>query len=113
MGRRDADLVAFGRPFIANPDFVERLRRGAPFNQIDPALANADDHRGYIDYPGWIRRRLDATNPSFQKMPSSWGQTCGWFAPASLAERAASQLGLHLPRKSVTLRPKRTGLPHQ
>lgn len=30
-----ADLVAFGRAYIANPDLVERLRRGAPLNVPD------------------------------------------------------------------------------
>jgi N-ethylmaleimide reductase len=30
-----ADLVAFGRPFIANPDLIERLKTGAPLAEID------------------------------------------------------------------------------
>src|SRR5690606_5234799 len=32
----DADLVAFGVPFLANPDLVTRLRNGAPYNTPDP-----------------------------------------------------------------------------
>jgi len=37
IGEGTADLVAFGKPFIANPDLVERVRRGAPLASYDPA----------------------------------------------------------------------------
>lgn len=46
-----ADLVAFGQLFIANPDLVERLRRGAALNVPDPQTFYGGDARGYIDYP--------------------------------------------------------------
>jgi N-ethylmaleimide reductase len=46
-----ADLVAFGRLFIANPDLVERLRRGAPLNAPDPKTFFGGDAAGYTDYP--------------------------------------------------------------
>ncbi len=46
-----ADLVAFGRPFIANPDLVERIRRGAPWNQPERATFYGGDDKGYLDYP--------------------------------------------------------------
>jgi N-ethylmaleimide reductase len=46
-----ADLVAFGVPFLANPDLVERFRRGAPLNAPDRATFYGGDHRGYTDYP--------------------------------------------------------------
>jgi len=46
-----ADLVAFGRPFIANPDLVKRLRTGAPLAAIDPATIYGGGAAGYIDYP--------------------------------------------------------------
>jgi N-ethylmaleimide reductase len=46
-----ADLVAFGRPFIANPDLVERIRTGAPLAEIDWATVYARGPRGYSDYP--------------------------------------------------------------
>jgi len=46
-----ADLVAFGRPFIANPDLVERLRREAPLNELDRATLYGGGARGYVDYP--------------------------------------------------------------
>jgi N-ethylmaleimide reductase len=45
-----ADLVAFGRPFIANPDLVERLKTGAPLAQPDSATFYGGDERGYTDY---------------------------------------------------------------
>ncbi len=46
-----ADIVAFGRPFIANPDLVERLRRGAPLNTPDRATFYGGGAHGYTDYP--------------------------------------------------------------
>lgn len=46
-----ADAVAFGRPFIANPDLPERLRRGGPFNTPDQDTFYGGDERGYTDYP--------------------------------------------------------------
>jgi N-ethylmaleimide reductase len=47
----DADLVAFGRHFISNPDLPERLRRGLPLNRYDRSTFYGGDARGYIDYP--------------------------------------------------------------
>jgi 2,4-dienoyl-CoA reductase-like NADH-dependent reductase (Old Yellow Enzyme family) len=49
--RGDADAAAFGRPFIANPDLVERFRRNAPLNAINPETVYTDDETGYNDYP--------------------------------------------------------------
>ncbi|WP_225782067.1 alkene reductase [Xenophilus sp. Marseille-Q4582] len=45
------DLVAFGRPFIANPDLVRRLREGAPWNALDKATLYGGGEKGYTDYP--------------------------------------------------------------
>lgn len=45
------DLVAFGRPFLANPDLVERFRRGAELNDPDPSTFYTSGPEGYIDYP--------------------------------------------------------------
>ena len=48
----NADLVSFGRPFIANPDLPERIRVGAPLNALDPATTYAGKGAvGYTDYP--------------------------------------------------------------
>ncbi|WP_271409033.1 alkene reductase [Pseudomonas sp. Q1-7] len=46
-----ADAVAFGIPFIANPDLPERLRQDAPLNEPRPELFYAQGPVGYIDYP--------------------------------------------------------------
>lgn len=46
-----ADLVAYGRPFIANPDLVERLKAGAKLAEIDWATVYATGREGYADYP--------------------------------------------------------------
>ena len=46
-----ADLVAFGRPFIANPDLPDRLRTGAPLAETDRATWYGGGAKGYSDYP--------------------------------------------------------------
>jgi N-ethylmaleimide reductase len=46
-----ADLIAFGKDFISNPDLVERLRRNAPLNALDTATLFGGDEHGYTDYP--------------------------------------------------------------
>lgn len=46
-----ADLIGFGRPFIANPDLPVRLQTHAPLNTPDPSLFYGGGARGYVDYP--------------------------------------------------------------
>jgi N-ethylmaleimide reductase len=46
-----ADLVAFGKTYIANPDLVARLKAGGPFNKPDKSTFYGGDARGYTDYP--------------------------------------------------------------
>lgn len=46
-----ADIVAFGRDAIANPDLAERLRRNAPLNPWDKTTFYGGAQRGYTDYP--------------------------------------------------------------
>lgn len=46
-----ADLIAFGRPFIANPDLVERLEAGTELAPLNPATLYGGGAEGYIDYP--------------------------------------------------------------
>ena len=46
-----ADAVAVGRPFIANPDLVERWTLGSDLNEPDPSTFYGGDARGYTDYP--------------------------------------------------------------
>ena len=47
----EADLFAFGRPFISNPDLVERLKTGAPLAPLDPSTLYGGGAAGYTDYP--------------------------------------------------------------
>ena len=47
----DADFVAFGRHFIANPDLPERIKMGFPLNPYDRATFYGGDAHGYTDYP--------------------------------------------------------------
>ncbi len=52
-----ADLIAFGRKFIANPDLPERIRVGAPFNVDDPTTYYGGGEKGYTDYPSLAQDR--------------------------------------------------------
>ena len=52
-----ADLVAFARNFLANPDFVERIIAGAPLNPVDFTTLYTPGAKGYTDYP-----RMTGTN---------------------------------------------------
>jgi N-ethylmaleimide reductase len=51
IGTNEVDLVAFGVPFLANPDLPERWRRGAPLNAPQFDLFYTGEERGYTDYP--------------------------------------------------------------
>lgn len=51
LEQNDADLVAFGRLFLANPDLVERVRTGAALNAPDRATFYTSGPHGYVDYP--------------------------------------------------------------
>ncbi len=46
-----ADLIAFGRPFIANPDLPARIANGWPMNPLDASSMYGGTEQGYIDYP--------------------------------------------------------------
>lgn len=48
-----ADLIGFGRPYIANPDLAERLANGWPLNEVNRATMYGGDEKGYTDYPFW------------------------------------------------------------
>jgi len=51
LGEGVADAISFGRPFLANPDLVERLRSGAGLNTPNPRTFYAPGPEGYTDYP--------------------------------------------------------------
>lgn len=47
------DLPAFGRPFIANPDLIERMKAGWTLADFNPDRLYGGDARGYVDYPNY------------------------------------------------------------
>jgi N-ethylmaleimide reductase len=51
IARGEADLVAFGVPFLANPDLPARFWKNAPLNAPDQATFYAGEEKGYTDYP--------------------------------------------------------------
>lgn len=51
LAEAKADLFAFGRPFISNPDLVERLKTGAALNTLDATTLYGGGAKGYTDYP--------------------------------------------------------------
>lgn len=51
IAQGDADLIAYGVPFIANPDLPERFRQNAALNPPDPATFYTHGPEGYTDYP--------------------------------------------------------------
>jgi N-ethylmaleimide reductase len=55
----DANLIAFGRHFIANPDLPKRIALGLPFNSYDRSTFYGFDARGYTDYPTHKTRESD------------------------------------------------------
>jgi 2,4-dienoyl-CoA reductase-like NADH-dependent reductase (Old Yellow Enzyme family) len=51
IAKGEADAASFGRLYIANPDLVERFRRGMPLNALNADTIYTADHTGYTDYP--------------------------------------------------------------
>ncbi|OLY48984.1 alkene reductase [Bartonella apis] len=51
VGSGYADIVSFGRPFIANPDLVRRIKEHAPWNEVDQTTLYGGNEKGYTDYP--------------------------------------------------------------
>lgn len=49
--QEQADLIAFGRPFIANPDLVKRLKLGTPLAEFNSKTLYGGGAEGYVDYP--------------------------------------------------------------
>jgi len=60
----EADAVAFGVPFLANPDLPERFRQDAPLNAPDPSTFYTRGSKGYTDYP-FLGRRDPGRSPCF------------------------------------------------
>ena len=58
-----ADVIAFGRKFLANPDLPARFRCGAPLNGDDPATYYGGGAKGYTDYPTLAQECGQAPRP--------------------------------------------------
>jgi N-ethylmaleimide reductase len=58
-----ADLIAFGRKFIANPDLPERFRGRLPLNRDDPTTYYGGGPKGYTDYPSLAQDRGEQPKP--------------------------------------------------
>jgi len=58
-----ADLIAFGRKFLANPDLPERFRRRAPLNADDKSTYYGGGAKGYTDYPSLAQERGEEPKP--------------------------------------------------
>ena len=58
----DADLIAFGRHFLANPDLPKRIRLGLPLNSHDRNTFYTFDAHGYTDYPFYEQRSESVTS---------------------------------------------------
>jgi N-ethylmaleimide reductase len=58
-----ADLIAFGRKFIANPDLPDRFRAQLPLNRDDPATYYGGGAKGYTDYPSLAQERGEQPKP--------------------------------------------------
>jgi N-ethylmaleimide reductase len=58
-----ADLIAFGRKFIANPDLPQRYRAGEPLNADDPTTYYGGGAKGYTDYPSLAQESGEAPKP--------------------------------------------------
>ena len=54
----DADLVVFGRHFIANPDLPKRIKLGLPLSPYDRATFYGGDAKGYTDYPAYDEQHV-------------------------------------------------------
>jgi len=61
-----ADLVAFGRPFIGNPDLGARLRQDAPWTKLNSKLLYGGGAAGYTDYPTLAQQAAQTVQPTAQ-----------------------------------------------
>jgi N-ethylmaleimide reductase len=65
---RGADLIAFGRSFLTNPDLPERFRLESPTNPPDETTFYGGGAKGYIDYPTWRQETGEDPLPDFQAL---------------------------------------------
>jgi N-ethylmaleimide reductase len=97
----DADLVAFGRDFIANPDLPARLRDKLPLNAYDRDTFYGGNARGYTDYPFAVPSVASAVSPAVSPVY----QLHAFATPNSIkALIALEELGLAYTLNAVNVR---------
>jgi N-ethylmaleimide reductase len=67
----DADLVAFGRHFVSNPDLPKRIRFELPLSAYDRATFYTFDAHGYVDYPSYDQHRDGVSDPFCPQLKDS------------------------------------------
>ena len=108
-----ADAIAFGRPFIANPDLPVRIERGADWAADDPATWYTQGAEGYVDYPALAdgEGRLTRRRPRLRKkVPARHrarrdrtGRASGLVRRTSAANRSLTASLSFLSRSSLML----------
>ena len=58
LAKGEADAIAFGIPFIANPDLVDRYRQGLTLTESDPDTYYTPGRHGYTDYPIYLAQAV-------------------------------------------------------
>ncbi len=96
----DADLVAFGRHFISNPDLPKRIKLGLPLTAYDRKTFYTFDFQGYTDYPFYEQQRegllSDPFCPQLQDSPF-------YFDSCRCAAQACAASGSHSEQKNKAL----------
>jgi N-ethylmaleimide reductase len=86
-----ADLIGFGRTFIANPDLPYRFESGAPLAEPDPTTFYTPGDEGYIDYPSVAEQRICAElRESFESGRASRDVVLGELSRRSTAQLVAT-----------------------
>src|SRR5262249_19569023 len=93
-----ADLIAFGKPFISNPDLVERLKKGAPLNAWDKNTFYGGSAKGYTDYPTLAAAEA-AEESSARPLPAAAGRL-PFLSPNSLPLDSEYQTTPHFSQNS-------------
>ena len=85
-----ADLVAFGRKFLANPDLPQRFRQDADLNNDDPSTYYGGGAKGYTDYPSLAQERGDEPCGCIDGTAFNAGGPCDKRERGSPSRNAAS-----------------------
>ncbi|WP_308252696.1 oxidoreductase [Rhodococcus qingshengii] len=73
-----ADIAPLGQFALANPDIVDRLRREAPLNALDPTTLYGGGEVGYTDYPALVQADYPARNQGTLRFPTYVRKSGPW-----------------------------------